>query len=166
MATTSRHEGDLYVNGVLSSREAVFPAGSITNPAIAAGAAISASKIEHQHCVTLADDDGTAVADRTAKVHTVYGATGDLVSFEVCATGKATGTDKVEIDLTVNGASILTAVVELNTAHANNEIRTGTIDTAALADGDMIRIDFNATAGDGTLPTGVSATLVWREDAV
>lgn len=166
MTVASRLEGDLYVKGVLRALDAVLPDGCIDDDAVSASAAIVATKMEHQYTVTMADDDATTCADRTAKVHTVYGATGTLVSFEACATAKATGTDKVEIDLTVNGVSALNAVIELNTGDANDAIVVGTISSATLADGDMIRIDFDATAGDGALPTGVSATLVWREDAV
>ena len=59
------------------------------------------------------------------------------------------------MDLLKNSVSILTAAITLDSGQNAYQLVAGTIDTTALAVGDVLEIDITATAGGGTLGKGV-----------
>jgi hypothetical protein len=140
-----------------------IPAGTIVNADVRADAEIAASKIVRQHVKTYAIESDTAVTDTTYTVHTVYGTTGVILGFKCGCVVPSTGTDVLDVDLLINGATCLTAVVRVDKDDAAYAIVSGTIDTSALADGDVVEIDFDVTAGDGTAPKGAFATVIFTE---
>ena len=160
----NRLDGNLYVVGDLNSRTRTYPAGSISDAAIAAGAAIAATKMKHQHHLTYAQDSGATAADEERVIHVVYGATGTSVSFEVGCIVTNDGECTITIDLLKNGTTVLSAAPVITSSHSAYELVTGTIGTASLVDGDVLEITI-VTAGTDTVGLGAFASLVLREDA-
>lgn len=120
-----------------------YPTGSITNTHIAANAAISGSKIQ-RNAPWIINQEGTAT-DRTFQVF-AKGA-GSFILFTVWCGTAPTGANEVTIDLQKGGASVLSAVVTLDSSSSANTEYTGTISSAAFADGDRIGIVINETEG-------------------
>ena len=165
MATPTRIEGDVYVAGNLRAHTMTVPAGAVTDDGVAAGADIQATKVRHEHRQVYAQESATSAADEARVIHAVRGAAAEAVAFVAGAVVKAIGDAIVEIDLLKNGASILTAPIELNSTQADYEVVAGVIDTAALVAEDVLEIVIDGTIGTGTLPKGVFAALSVHEDA-
>lgn len=161
----SRIEGNVHVTGGLSANSMTIPSGSVDNAKIAAGADISASKLEHQHQITLAQDNGSAATAQTRVVHVVYGTAGTLVAVQAGCETPCVGDSTIDVDVHKNGSSILSAAIELSSSESAYELVDGTIATATLAADDVLEVVISVTAGTGTLGQGVFANLVVREDA-
>ena len=161
----SRISGDIHVDGVLSSTTLTIPDGTIVNADVNASADIAATKIEQQYIKTYSQESDTTAADEARVIHTVYGTTGTIVAFEVGCVVANVGESVVDFDLLNNGVSILTAAVTVDNGDAAYAIVEGTIDTATLADGDVLEVSIDATVGGGTLGKGAFASVVIQEDA-
>lgn len=157
-------EGAVHINGALSAKSFTPPAGSIANASIAANAGIDATKLGHQHRANFSQPN-TAATTETRVIYTVYGATATLVAFKAGSIAPATGNATVTLDLRKNGATVLTAVVTLNSSNAARVVVAGVLASTSLAQGDVIEVVITATAGTGTLPTGVFGYAEVREDA-
>lgn len=174
MANTAQNTvgGDLYVSGALSCGSLTPPANSVTDAAVATGASgskVSATKLQHQHLKLYAQASGTTASTESRVIHYVYGAVGTLVSLKAGNVVAPIGAATVTVNLKKNGSSILTggtAITLDNTTTAYTGIVSGTFSSAALAAGDVLEFVFTATAGGGTLPTGVWAEVILREDPV
>ncbi len=160
---SNRMDGDLYVVGNINSRTRTYPAGSISNAAVAAAAAIAATKMLHQHHLTYAQDSGATAANEERVIHVVYGAAGTSVSFEAGCVVTNDGECTVTIDLLKNGTTVLSSAPVITSSHSAYELVTGTIGTSALVDGDVLEITI-ATAGTDTVGLGAFCSLVLRED--
>ena len=165
MANVARIEGDMYVAGSLTARTNTPSDLAVTNAHIAAAAAIAATKLQHQFKKVVSQDEDTAAADDGRVIHVVHGATGTVTAFQAGSVAAATGTDTCTVDLHKDGTTILTGVITLDNANAAYTPEAGTIDSGSVVAGDVLEVIFNATAGDGTLPTGVYASMVIVEDA-
>ena len=166
MASPNIVQGDQVVTGQLVAQGGfVPPAGSIGDAAIAAAAGLSASKLQHEHRKSYAQESATAAADEARVLHTVRGAAGTIKSFVAGAVVPAVGDAIVEIDLLKDGVSVLDAAIEVNVAHAAYEVVAGTIDTPTVAAGDVLEVSIDGTIGTGTLAKGVFCELSVREDA-
>jgi hypothetical protein len=171
MANVCRFEGDVFVAGELSSRTMGIPDSTVVNADVSASAAIVAEKMEHQFQKVYAQETDTKSADAKYVVHVCHGATGTVEAFEAGIGSTCAGASTVTADLVNHRAgttaSVLTAVVTLDsdndTAHVTE---AGVIDTAAIQDGDVLEIRFDAT-DDGTnaVGNGVFASVKLREDA-
>lgn len=158
----SRIEGDVYVVGALSSKTFAPPAGSITDAAIKASAGIDATKLQHRFQKTHSQAN-TAAVDETRAVHVVYGATGAIVAFSAGAIAKAVGDAVCTADLKVNGTSVLSAPISLDSGDTNRVAVAGVISTPALVAGDLLEVVIDGTIGTGTLPTGVFCQVTLTE---
>ena len=162
----TRIESDVYVNGHLTSKTGSLPAGTVTNAMVNASAGIGATKLQHQYIKAYSQEGDTTGANDERIVHVVYGATGTVVAFEAGSAVANIGNSVITVDLHNNGASILTATFDLDSGDAAYALVAGTIDTAAVTDGDVLSVVVTATIGTGTLAKGVFASLIIREDAV
>jgi hypothetical protein len=165
MAVPSYIQNDLHVTGALTCGSFSVPAGTLTNAGVNASAAIATTKMVHRYMKTYAQESATAATDEKRVVHTVYGATGTILAFECGAVVACVGAATLDFDCLVNGASILTAVVRVDSGDAAYAILAGTIDTAALEDGDVIEIHIDQTTGGGTDGKGAFATVIFDEVA-
>jgi hypothetical protein len=106
----------------------------------------------------------------TIPIWRVYGATATLLELAVGSIAIAVGAATVTVDLqrsTAGGAfaSVLSAVVTLDTANTARVAELAGIATAGGVAGDLYQLVITATAGGGTLPTGLFVFLTLKEDA-
>lgn len=163
----SRIESDVYVNGNINALTMTVPNGTITDAMVNAGADISATKLEHRHQITYAQESATSAADESKVVHTCYGATGTIIAFKAGSVVAALGDDTCTVNLKKNGTSVLTPTtgISLTSAATAYIVSAGTVGTAGIVAGDVLEVTIDATHGTGTLAKGVFATVVISEDA-
>jgi hypothetical protein len=141
--------------------------GTIGDPAVAAGANVAASKLEHQYEPVYRQESGTTAATGRQVLHVVKGATGTIMDFRVGAVTAAIGGATATFDLKKNGSTILTGTIGLDSSTAAFALKTpaGYTSTALVA-GDVLEVHVTAVAaGGGTLAVGLFAQLVLREKA-
>jgi hypothetical protein len=157
--------GDLHVAGALTARELQIPDGSLHDDGVAAAANIAASKLEHQWVKTFAQGSAVTAVDATQPIHVVHGTTGAVVAIEAGCVVACIGDSTVAIDLLLNGVSILTAPISIDSGDAAYAKVGGAIDDGTLADGDVLEVDVDATVGTGTLGTGLFVAVTITEKA-
>lgn len=162
----SRIEGNLHVNGQLSAVTMPLATGAVSrNDQVATtGDPIDATKLEHRHTITVPLSDHATDSAVVRKVaHVVQGATADIVSFEAGVTVAATSTGVCAVDLKVNGSTVLTGTITLDSGNAafSQEAAPGFTDTTLVA-GDVVEISIESTSGSNK-PKGVHATVVIDE---
>ena len=160
---------DVHIAGALTCRTMSIPAGTITDAAIAAGAAIQATKVQQQHVERVSQAPGAAVVAQTVDVH-LAAAAGVVVSIEAVVTGAiATGADRqVSIDLQLGNAAdafatILTAPIVLDDATVLRTVVAGAINTADFVDGDVLRVVITVAGAAGNQAQGLIVSVVIRE---
>ena len=158
--------GDLRVTGNLVAGGMTIPSNSIGDGQIQAGSPgkyISPTKYERWVERTYAQPNTTATTE-TKPLHAAYGATGQVVQFVAGSIAVAAGAATVTIDLKKNGTSILTAPITLNNTNSPRVVVAASIASANYVVGDFFEVVVTATAGGGTLPTGVFAQMMTTED--
>lgn len=156
---TSIHEGDHVFNGTLVPRGISLPNGSVTSNSVLAGSNIDADKLEHRQWVMFAQPN-TAAAAETRPVFVARGV-GLITEIRVGSIAKAIGDSTVTVDVKKNGTSVLTAPVVLDNANTARLTEAASIDSAQddLASGDWLEVVVTASAGTGTLPTGLAVQI-------
>lgn len=145
-----------------TTRPDVFipPTGCITNDAVVAAAGIVATKLQIQYNKTYFKA-GTA-ASETAPMHEAYAA-GTVIAVKAGSVAIAVGAATVVVDIKKNGTTILTGTFQLDNGNTAYVSEAGTISVASYVAGDVFTAVIVATAGGGTIPTGLWITLVLRE---
>lgn len=154
--------GDLHITGTMTAGALTPSGGSVTNASVAAAAAIQASKLEHQLHLTYGQS-GTA-ASATIPIHCGYGA-GTIVSIKAFSVAAAVGVATVVIDLKKNGTTVLSSTITLDNANTAYVPEAGSLSTTTFNADDVLTLVITATAGGGTLPTGLGVTVILRENA-
>lgn len=152
----SRIQGNLRVIGRLIADYFDPPDESIGNGAIKSNANIDASKLEQTVRVPYSQV-GTAASVAGVVIHAVSGATARNLYAKAGSITAAVGAATVTIDIKKNGTSILTGGTPLtldsgNTAYVAEDFSIATYTAVA---GDVFTLVIVATAGGGTLPTGL-----------
>lgn len=171
MAAASRHEGSLHVTETLSAAAVRFPAGSFDDDDIAASANIAASKLDrHQSIDTeLFSEEATVVATSSKFLHIVRGSTGTIVGFEAVVHTLASGsTQNCYIDLqkataSTTYVSILSAPIGFASTDSVRSPKAGTISSAGLSDGDLLRTVVTVTGSTANFYRGLGTTLIYSE---
>lgn len=159
-------QGDMVVEGNFFAGTMNVPAGAVDNASVASGTPgnfIDPSKLESRIGRFYAQPNTTATTE-TRAIHYTVGATGSLIAFQAGSIAKAVGAATVTVDLKKNGASVLSALVTLDSTSTSRAAISATIATAGFVVGDEFEIVITATAGGGTLPTGVFVNLLLNED--
>lgn len=154
---------DLHVNGTLSALVFKAPVGSITDAAVIGAAGIQYTKLQQRRTVQHSQPNTSATSE-TKVAGAVVGATGTLVAIQAGCIGPCVGSDTVTIDVRVNGVSVLTGVITLNSSQAAYALVSGSFATTALTMGNVLTIVVTPNHTTGTLGTGVFAILTWAED--
>lgn len=147
-----------------------IPSGSIGDAEIEAAAGIKATKLEHQHRVPYGQPNSAATSE-TKVIYTCFGATAKVIGLKVGSIAIAIGAATVTVDVQkMDGTSILASgtPVTLNSSNVAGVAVSASLGlTAVLAQvaGGSLKIIVVATAGGGTLPFGVFASLTVEEDA-
>ena len=162
-------QGDMRVTGNLSAGSISVPGSAITDANVAAGVLgnfIQASKIRQMYRPVY-NQPNSAATSETRAAWTVYGATGQVLDVRAGSIVAAIGAATVTVDVKKNGTTILTAVITLNSSSTPRAAYAGTLAGAGapnLVVGDELEIVVTATAGGGTLPTGLFVQLTILED--
>src|ERR1019366_5923118 len=162
----SIHQGDLYVAGNLWASTQSIPANAINDAQIASGAGIGYAKVNQLIPAKYAQPNVTAVTE-TKELHVVRAVGGGTVlEFAAGCIVAPIGAATVTFDLKKNGTTVLSAVITLNSSSTPYVIQTASISVPAAVQSDVFTIVVTATAGGGTLPTGVFAQARISEAAV
>lgn len=148
-----------------------LPASCVNESQLTAGQNFAADKFMQRHVIPYYQADGSDVAAAIVPIHIVKGATGTIKAFEVaCVDAPAGGGDKeftVDLKIANEGtptpASVLTAVVTIDDTIADCEVVAGTIDSADLADGDMLLVVVAVSGSTGDQGQGLIVTLTVDE---
>lgn len=140
-----------------------LPNSCVSNANVSTSAAIAASKMQQQYQPTYGQS-GTATSV-TIPLHHVRGATASLEAFSAGSIGIAVGAATVTADIRKNGVTCLSAVITLDTGNTTYIAEAGTISVASAVAGDIFTLVIVATAGGGTLPTGLFVSAKFRETA-
>lgn len=158
----SRIDGNLHITGTLSAQSYNPPSGAISrNDQInTVSDPITANKLEQRHVITTyLSDHATDAAVKRVVAHIVQGASATIESFKAGVTVAATSTGEAVIDLKVNGVSVLSGTITLDSTNAafSQESAPGFTDTD-LATGDVVEVSINSVSGSA-LPKGVHTVL-------
>lgn len=136
--------------------------GFITNSMVATGAAIDSTKLKHRFNKTYAQPNTTATTERKT-IHTVDVAQ-TIVSFRAGSVVANGGAATVSIRLKKNGTNIDTAALVLDNTNTAFIFRNAAgFTSTTLVASDVVEVDITATAGGGTLATGVFCELVVKD---
>ncbi len=160
-------QGDLVLTGTLIPGGLLAPAGCISASNIGSPAAgqpgVASSKLNHRQHRVYAQANATIVT-ATIPVWLTYGTAGTVLSFKAGSIVACIGAATVTVDLQKNGSSVLTAPITLNSSSVARVAQTATISTPATAAGDWFDMVVAATAGGGTIGTGLYAEAILDEN--
>lgn len=157
----NRLEGDWNIVGRLTCGSMVAPANSVANNAIAGTEQITATKLQHQHRAVWAQPNTTATSE-TRVIHVARYA-GTLIDFVAGSIAACAGAATITIDLKKNGTTVLSAVITLDSGNSARVVEAGTVTVAPYAAGDVFEIVTVATAGGGTIGTGLFCAATFNE---
>jgi hypothetical protein len=163
---TETFQNDYHFSGDVSfGGDVVLPDGVIGDSEIEVGAAIDYLKLGHLHRALHAQA-GT-VATATTPLGVVVGATGTVKSVRVGTIVPCAGAATITVDIKKNGTTVLSSVVTLNSANTARVAVSGGLSggAVALVAGDFLEAVVTATAGGGTVGTGLLVEVRWAEDA-
>lgn len=165
---------NLHVKGKITAESMTIPDGTLDDDAVAADAAIAATKLEHQHAIRYDQADGSDVVAAIVPVHVVQGTTATIVAIEaVCIDAPSGGDEVISVDLkkcneaSPSPATVLTGTIDISVAEsvADCEVVAGTIASASLVDGDTLVVDVAVSGSTGTQGQGLAVVVTLREDA-
>lgn len=163
-------DSDLQVKGTVIAQTFRYPAGSIVNADIGAGAAIAASKLQRQQAFSVElCPEGTNISAIASKLLHIFRAGGTINGIEAAITGAATGDRAATVDLQKGNAggsfaTILTAPIAINSSLAVRTPLAGAISSGSAADGDLLRLVVGVSGSTGTQPQGLLVTVTCTED--
>lgn len=160
---------DFSVVGQLTCKTFNPPAACITDPAVAVPSsppnAIATTKVRHRYEKPYAQPNTTATTE-TKPIHVIRGTNGTINSIVAGSIAVNIGAATVTVDLKKNGTSVLSSVITLNSANTARVAVSGTLSVAptTCVAGDWLEVVITATAGGGTLATGVYVQVQIDED--
>ena len=139
------------------------PDGAIRNAAIPSSEQIDADKLKHQHHREYSQPN-TAATTVTIPLHVARFA-GTLKQFVAGSIAACIGAATVTLDLKKNNTSVLSSILTLDNANAARVVEAATLNPALVdyVAGDFFELVITATAGGGTLATGLHASAVFNE---
>lgn len=151
----SRIDGDVVHTGKITAGGGIFiPSGN--------GTPYDANQQKYQK--VYGQEASATAADEVKPVHIVVGATGTILGFRAGAVTVNVGDSVVDVDLLKDGASVLSAAVQLDSGDTNYVNKPGIISSASVVVGDLLSVEIDATIGTGTLALGVFASVEIKED--
>ena len=158
--------GNRLYRGAVQFVNAILNAGCVGNIHVAAGAKISAAKLEHEPRLTYGQLDGSATVAETKVVHVVSGTAGTLKAIRAGVATACIGDSTITVDVHKNGVTVLNAAITIDSGDAAYALVDGVIDTATLAADDVLEVVVTVNAGTGTLGQGLFVNLDLYEDAL
>lgn len=161
-----REDGDVYVAGTLSANVIVLPNNVVKNANVAVGGSglnIAYTKLTSQRVLTY-EQPNTTTTTATVPLYVAQGATGAVLYVRAGNIVKAVGAATVTVDVQKNGTTILSSVITLDSTNTNRVVEAGTVSVPAYSTGSWFDVIVTATAGGGTLPTGLYVDMGVAED--
>lgn len=124
---------------------------------------LATNKTRHRYRPTHKQPNSAATTE-TVPLFRCYGAAATVVEVACGSIAIAAGAATVTVDIKKNGSTILTGVLTLDTANTAYVGELAAISSAGLVAGDVLTAVLVATAGGGTLPTGVYVIATIDED--
>jgi hypothetical protein len=157
-----RVEEDAYFAGTLQCKTLVPSDESVGDAHVQTGANIDALKLRRLRNYTAAQaGNATSATIPLGRA----GGDGTVLGVYVGSVSKCVGAATVTVDVKVNNTTVLTAVVTLDSGNTDRVFEAGTLSgTPAVVAGDFLEAVVVATAGGGTLATGLSIEVVTHED--
>lgn len=150
---------------------ASFATGFLGNDAIATGAAVSASKLQHKHAIPqeLAEQNTTIVAiEKLAYI--VKGSNASLLNVRAAVITIATdATRHVYVDLqrsTAGGAfsTVMSSTIDLTSTSVNRTAVNGSLASTALVAGDILKWVITLAGAGGAQAKGLIVNAQFEED--
>lgn len=153
----------------LSAENFTLTSGTLGNAAIQTNAAIDDTKLKHRYSFVLSQTGAVVAATEYLRI---MQAAGTVLSVEAAITEVvATGADRtITIDLqksTGGGAfaTVLSATIEFDNASVLRTISVGGISSAALVDGDILKLTVAVAGAAGAQAAGLVVNVVLSEAA-
>jgi len=156
MATTI--DGSVHVTGNLSADTLSVPDQAIDDDAIAPDANVSHEKHQHQFLNTYSQPNTTATSETRTLLY-VHGSEGAVLGFVAGTIGVCTVDATITVDLKLNGTSILTAPIALDSASVARIAEAGVVASPELIAGDWLEIVVAVTAAAGAPGSGLFVSL-------
>lgn len=148
--------GDLRVYGAVIPDSINMPAGSVGSTTFNGSDPLAIAKQRHKFAPGLRQA-GTAV---TAHVVVHYArAAGTVTAVRAGSIVACIGAATIVVNVKKNGTTILTGTFTLDSANTAFIVESGTISSGAYVTGDVLSVDVTATAGGGTLGSGLFVEL-------
>lgn len=155
---------DLVIKGRLTPTSLDIPDGIIVNADVSSSAAIETTKLRHRHVAQWQQPNTTATTE-TRPIHVVRYA-GTIMEFVAGTIVACIGAATITIDLKKNGTSVLTTILTLDNANTARVVEAAVLNSSltAVVASDWLEIVITATAGGGTIGTGLFCEVVIDED--
>lgn len=170
MAAPDVFNADVIYNGTVSFGQTPnFPAGAVTNTAIASLAAIDASKLNCHRAVTyqFAAPTVEPAASTYIVIHTANAA-GGLIGIKATITGTLSGAgDPVGVNLYRSTAgstfaTVLSSTISMGSTNTLLVPASGTISNSTMAASDLLALKCTL-AGTSTIARGLAVTVTYYE---
>lgn len=163
---TQRIPANLTVEGNLAANTMTLPASSVGDSQVKSDANVDADKLQSRNYALLQQDRGSAAATQRQTVHICRGTTGIIKEIATTLSVANVGDSTVDVDVLLNGTTVMGGgAIQFTSSDSALAIKTGTLTTTALAQGDVLEISITATVGTGTLGQGLLVQVKIDEDA-
>jgi hypothetical protein len=150
------------IGGTMRPDVFVPPSGSIADDAVIAAANVAYTKLQQQKTIC-GNQPNTTATTETRAIYVAYGTIGTLLAFKAGSIAIAVGAATVTLDLKKNGTTVLSAPITLDSSNVARVVEAATISVPSFVAGDFFEVVITATAGGGTIPTGLFYELVLYE---
>lgn len=161
-----RITGDIqYTGDILFSGDVTLPASCVSKDKIPAAAGVEYTKL--QQMVRRNHAQSGTVASATIPIHLAYGVTGGALFIKAGTIVACIGAATITIDLKKNGTSVLVGgtPITLDNANTARVVEAGTLVASPThVAGDFYELVIVATAGGGTIGTGLLVDVGFYED--
>lgn len=145
-----------------------IPGGTITSTEVSSTADLNGKQVRSHYGKDSRQVNGSNVAAKTEVIHTAKAA-GSVTAFKVAVVTAPTGGDlafTADLQKSTGGgafATILSAVVTINSTKTDRSVTAGTVSSAAYSAGDIFQIVYAVTGSTGSQGQGALAEAFFEE---
>lgn len=157
-------DGDVDVRGTITPRGFACPASSVGSAGFSGSDPLVSSKRYHRHNRVFAQVHGSAASAERRAIHVAKGA-GSVLVARAGVVVACIGDSTISVDVRLNGTTILTAPISIDSGDVAYAKVSGSIPVATYSAGDVLEVVVTVTAGTGTLGQGLFVDVVCDEAA-